>query len=269
MSDEVLEANIDHLVMISGKSSTGKSASLMGLAFDEDRKPFPKEKQKKVLYLCTEAGKKLPFPNHFTTVNIIDPEQVVDAFEQLQEKLEEEPDAYSNVIIDSQTFLMDQYETQYVIYAENTMAGWSEFQQYWKRLVQEHVARCPIPVIFTAHTADQLNKDEGVMECKIPVKGALKDKGIEAYFSCVISTKKVAIKDLKKYKSPLLNITKKEEELGFKYCFQTQPTAKTKNERIRSPMFMWADGDNPKGIDETFIDNNIDHVLKRLNEFYG
>lgn len=268
MSEE-LEANIDHLVMISGKSSTGKSASLMGLAFDEKRKPRPAEEQKKVLYLCTEAGKKLPFPNKFTTVNVIDPEQVIDAFEQLQDKLEDEPDAFSYVIIDSQTFLMDQYETQYVVYAENTMQGWSDFAQYWKRLIQEHVARCPIPVVFTAHTSDIMNKEEAVMECKIPVKGALKDKGIEAYFSCVISTKKVAIKDLKKYKSPLLNITKKEEELGFKYCFQTMVTAKTKNERIRSPMFMWADGDNPEGIDETFIDNNIQHVFKRLAEFYG
>jgi hypothetical protein len=44
----------DNLVLIVGKSSHGKSASLMGLKNPEG-----------VMYLNCEAGKKLPFPAKF------------------------------------------------------------------------------------------------------------------------------------------------------------------------------------------------------------
>lgn len=101
-----------------------------------------------------------------------------------------------------------------------------------------------------------------MLETAVPVKGALKNQGIEAYFSCVISTKKVPLKKLADYKNDMLTITPEEESLGFKYVFQTRLTKDTVNERIRSPRFMW-------DVSETFIDNNIELVLKRLEEFYG
>ena len=44
----------DHLVMVCGKSTTGKSASLMGLTNPEG-----------VMYLNCESGKRLPFPAKF------------------------------------------------------------------------------------------------------------------------------------------------------------------------------------------------------------
>lgn len=248
----------DHLVMISGKSASGKSASLMGLAFDSDMNPRPEKFQQGVLYLCTEAGKKLPFPNKFLSLNITDPiEHIEEAFDYAKEN----EDDIHTIVIDSQTFLMDQYESQYVLGTANTMQAWGEFAQFFKVLMQQRVAEASQKVIFTAHTLDLLNESEGVIETKIPVKGSLKNQGIEAYFSCVISTKKVPLKKLAKYENKLLTITPEEEAVGFKYVFQTLLTKETCNERIRSPRFMWT-------VEETFIDNNIQLVLDRLDEFY-
>jgi hypothetical protein len=95
----------DHLVLISGKSSTGKSASLMGI-----------NKPEGVMYLNCENNKKLPFKSKFKEFNITDPLQVYEAFEHA----ETNPDVHT-IIVDSLTYLMDMYETVYVLNSTNTM----------------------------------------------------------------------------------------------------------------------------------------------------
>ena len=100
------------------------------------------------------------------------------------------------------------------------------------------------------------------METKVPVKGSVANVGIESFFSTVISTKKMSVAKLHEYNNPYLNITEEEEAVGFKYVYQTRLTKDTVNERIRSPLQMWS-------TDETFIDNNIQHVLDRLHEYYA
>lgn len=127
--------------------------------------------------------------------------------------------------------------------------------------MQDKVAKSTKKVIFIAHTLDTHNETEMVMETKVPVKGALKNNGLESYFSLVIASKKVPLKTLKDYGSDLLTITPEEEALGFKYVFQTKITKDTVNERLRGPMGMFSNK-------ETFIDNNIQLVLDRLDEFY-
>ena len=67
--------------------------------------------------------------------------------------------------------------------------------------------------------------------------------------------------DLEKYKNPLLNITARDERLGYKHVFQTQPTKETVNSRIGAPMAMWEEN-------ETFIDNNAQFLLDRLRQYY-
>lgn len=236
----------DFLVLIMGKSASGKSASLRNL-----RKP------EGVVYLNCESSKKLPFPNKFQKFTITDPYQVLEAFDAVAAgKLK-----CHTIIIDSLTFLLDQYESVHVLGSANTMAAWGNFQQYFKSLMQEKVAASGINVIFTAHTLDTLNESEMVMETKIPVKGALKNNGIEAYFSCAVASKKVTIKKLEPYKSKLLNITPDEERDGFKYVFQTRLTKDTVNERIRSPMAMFK-------TEETYIDNDVQILLDHLHSYY-
>jgi hypothetical protein len=116
---------------------------------------------------------------------------------------------------------------------------------------------------MTAHVLDTL--DEKAMEVKtsVPIKGALKNNGIEAYFSTVVYCKRKSVKDLEPYtkNNPLLNITDEEARLGFKHVYQTRVTKQTIGERIRSPLEMFSNT-------ETFMDNDAQILLDRLAEFY-
>lgn len=235
----------DNLILLGGKSAAGKSASLMGLRNPEG-----------VMYLNCEAGKKLPFKSNFKQFTITDPLQVNEAFDRA-----EEMDDVHTIVVDSLTYLMDMYESVYVLNSTNTMQAWGQFAQYFKVLMQHHVAKSTKNVIFIAHTLDTLNESESIMETKVPVKGSLKNNGIESYFSIVLASKKVPLKTLKDYNSDLLIITPEEQALGFKYVFQTKLTKDTVNERLRGPLGLFS-------TSETFTDNNMQMILDRLHEYY-
>ena len=242
MSEEVN----DQLILIGGYSGTGKSASLRNI-----------KNQEKWLYLNTEAGKRLPFRNQFQTHRITDPYQVHEAFDYGTNN-----SAVDGIIVDSLTFLMDMFESQYVLTAANTMKAWSDYNQYFKELMQGKVVLFGKPTIFIAHLKDEL--DEKAMEMKtfVPVKGALKNNGIEAYFSTVVSAKKMALKELDKVTNKLLHISDEEKEVGYKHVFQTRITKNTTGERIRSPMGMFSP-------EQTYIDNDAQLLLDHLDGFYN
>lgn len=235
----------DKLVLIGGKSAAGKSASLMGL-----------QNPTGVMYLNCESGKKLPFRSQFQEYTITDPFQIYEAFDIAEQR----PEVHT-IVIDTLTYLLEMYESLYVVGSADGRKAWGDFAQYMKNLMQQKVAASTKNVIFLAHTSDQVNESEMVMETKVPVKGALKNNGIESYFSCVIAAKKMKLKDLEKYQSDLLTITPEDEALGYKYVFQTRLTKETVNERLRGPMGLW-------DTKETFIDNSAQAVLDRLNEYY-
>nr|DAV70388.1 MAG TPA: AAA domain protein [Caudoviricetes sp.] len=236
---------IKDLVLIAGTSSSGKSSSLMNLPDHSG-----------VMYLNCESGKRLPFPNKFDRYVITDPMQVYEAFDEAENM----PHIHT-IVVDSLTFLMDMFESMYVIGSSNTMQGWANYNQYFKNLMQDKVAKSSKRVIFTAHTLATLNENEMVVETKVPVKGALKNQGIEAYFTCIVYAKRVPLKLLKNYENELLVVTEEEEMLGFKHVFQTCITKDTVHERIRSPRFMWK-------TNESFIDNDVMKLFKRIDEFY-
>jgi len=236
----------DHLVLICGTSGSGKSASLRNI-------PKPEG----VVYLNCESGKRLPFPAKFKSLVITDPQTVFQAFIEAEKR----PDIHT-IIVDSLTFLMDMYESIYVLRAKDTMKGWQNYQQFFKELMQEYVAKSTKNVIFTAHVLDILNDSEMVMETKVPVKGALKNNGLEAYFSTIVTARKINLVELENYKNPHLVITPEDELLGYKYVFQTKITKDTVHHRIRSSMGMWA-------INETFINNDATILLDRLRTYYA
>lgn len=238
----------DQLVLISGESSTGKSMSLAGMTPQEG-----------VLYLNCEAGKKLPFKNRFVSHTITDPYQVFEAFEYTRGK---GAGMFHSISIDTLTFLMDMYESVHVLPATNTMKAWGNYNQYFKELMQQYVASSDLNVIFTGHTLSKLNEQTGIIETSVPVKGALKNQGIEAYFSTVVSTKKVPLRILEGYKNDLLNITEDDEILGYKHVFQTRLTKETVGERIRSPMGLFT-------REQTFIDNDAQALLNHLKQYYA
>jgi hypothetical protein len=236
----------DHVVMICGKSATGKSASLSTI-----------ENPEGVMYLNCEAGKRLPFKTKFKQFVITDPLQVNEAFDAA-----ETMPGIHTIVVDSLTYLLDMYESVYVLPSANGMQAWGQFAQYYKALMQQYVAKSTKRVVFIAHTSDTLNESEMLMETKVPVKGSLKNNGIESYFTVIVSSKKVQLKTLKDYGSELLNITPEEESLGFKYVYQTKLTKETVNERMRGPMGLFSNK-------ETFIDNNVQSLLNKLEEYYA
>jgi hypothetical protein len=235
----------DNLVLISGASGTGKSTSLMGLKDPEG-----------VMYLNCESNKKLPFRSKFKEYTVIDPMQVFEAFEAAEGLSD-----IHTIVIDTLTYLMDMYESIYVLPSSNTMKMWGEYAQYFKKLMQYYVAKSSKNVIILAHTKQIMNESEMVLETKVPVKGSLNNQGIESYFSVVISTKKMTLNKLNEYKNDLLHITEDDEILGYKHVLQTRLTKDTVNERIRGPIGLW-------DREETFIDNNAQLVLDRLHQYY-
>lgn len=243
------EAMNDHMAMIVGESASGKSASLINIP-----------NQEQWLYLNCEAGKRLPFKNSFDAKRITNPYQVEEAAQYMKEN----PDKYpGGLIIDTATFLMDMLETQYVITATNTQQAWGEYAQFWKRLMQEKIAALDVPVLILAHARREFNEPEGRYDVSVPIKGSLKNNGLESYFSTVVAAKRMPLKDLEPYRegNELLTITPEDEAVGVKHTFQTKITKATVGERIRSPMGMWSQS-------ETFIDNDANLLIERLKGFY-
>ncbi len=240
----------DQLVLVVGYSGTGKSASLRNL-----------RNQERWLYLNTEAGKRLPFKSNFMNkgFRITEPYQVFEAFDHATNNISADVDG---LVIDSLTFLMDMFESQYVLNATNTMKAWSDYQQFFKQLMQEKVTLFCKPTIIIAHVKDDLDEKAMEMKVSVPVKGALKNNGVEAYFSTVVAAKKMQLTELEKYQNDLLTITDEDQLLGYKHVFQTRPTKQTTGERIRSPMGMFT-------RDQTYIDNDAQLLLDHLTDFYG
>jgi len=234
------------LVLISGKSATGKSASLKDV-----------KNPKGIWYANCENNKALPFKSKFKEFTISDPLQIYELFTEA----EKHTDVHT-IVVDSATYMMDLFESVHVINSNNTMKSWGEYAQFFKNLMGQYVAKSTKHILFTAHTMDILNETEMAIETMVKVKGSLMNNGIESFFSTVISSKKVTLKLLEPYESKLLNITEEEKMLGYKYVFQTRLTKETINERIRAPMGMWE-------INETYIDNNVQLVLDRLDTYYA
>jgi hypothetical protein len=243
----VSETN-DQLVLVAGYSGTGKSASLRNLRDQGDW-----------LYLNCEAGKRLPFKNKFRDGGhrISDPYQIYEAFDYATK----DDNTVQGIIVDSLTFLMDMYESQYVLTSSKTMQAWGEFAQFFKVLMQQKVVLFGKPVIMIAHLADTLDEKAMEMKTSVPIKGSLKNNGVEAYFSTVVAAKKMTLKDLEPFQSKLLSYTEEEKLLGFKYVFQTRITKTSVGERIRAPMGLF----DPS---ETFIDNDVQVLLDHLKRFY-
>lgn len=241
-----------NLVLVSGVSGTGKSMSLRNIKDPEG-----------VLYLNCESNKALPFQasTKFMTRTINDPYKVYDYIEQVAAR----PDKCHTIAIDTITFLMNMYESMYIVGSSNTQQGWGNYSQYFQNLMQQYLSKVPQRVVLFGHTAEMIDNDK-VSHVAVKVKGSLMNNGVEAFFSNVISTKKMSLKKLEAYKenNPSLTFTPKEEMLGFKHVFQTQLTKDTINERIRCPEEppLWT-------IPETFINNDLELVFQRLSAYYA
>lgn len=236
----------DHLILISGKTCSGKSASLMTLRNPE-----------RVAYLNCEGGKRLPFASKFKQATVTNTDEVTTAIAELSSN-----DNIDVIIIDSLSFLMQMYEITRIRVSDDSRTEWGEYAAYFINLMHQLVAKSPKVIIFTSHVDDKYNEADMCVETKAVIKGGVGKLGVEAYFSCVVMAKRMDIDVLKKYENDYLHITEEDELVGYKNVFQTRHTKSTINERIRHPIGMWS-------INETFIDNNVQYVMDRLKQFYG
>lgn len=236
-----------NILLIMGKPNTGKSTSLMNLP-----------NQERMVYLNTDL-KELPFKNKFLkNVHVSDP---LDVLAYIQE-IESNPNV-DGAVLDTLTFLMSMYETQYVLNAANIQKAWGEYGTFYRSLIHA-IKSGTKDYIILAHEDSFLNEQTMQMESKVPIKGSVGKTGVEADFTTILSTKQLPIKKLQdpKLQNDLLHISEEEMEDGVKYVFCTRVTKETVGEKMRSAMGLWK-------RNELYIDNDVSQVLKRLREYYN
>jgi hypothetical protein len=236
-------------ILLAGESGAGKTASLRNMRGQEG-----------VLYINCEGGKPLPFKNKFKRITIDDPEEIFDLYDQVIAN----PGRYHTIVIDTISFMMDRFESVHVIGSANTMGQWSAYAQFFKKLMYDYVAKFEGYSVMLGHIDAVLDENTGKYSYTVPVKGALKKNGLEAYFTTVIGAKKATIKEIEKDAVPgdLLTISDRDRNMGYKHVFQTKTTRATVGDRLRSPFGLFTD-------DETFIENDVQLIIDRLVEFYA
>ena len=161
--------------------------------------------------------------------------------------------------------MMDMYERIHVTNSANTQSAWGRYGQFFPRLMDAIAKVEDVFFIMLGHLDAFYDEDEQMTKYKVPVKGALAKKGLEAYFTTVLYVKRMRVKDIEKAipdGNSLLKITSKEQTKGYKHVFLTDADKTTIGGRIRSPLGMWED-------EELYVDNNVEHPLRKLIEYYS
>jgi len=236
-----------NVVLIMGKPNTGKSASLRNLP------------QESMVYLNADL-KEIPFRDRFLmNAEISDANDAVGFIQQIEAE-----ESATGAILDTMTFLMQMYERQYVAPFAGTKTGqsaWGAYGDFYRNLIHTIKSGTKNYAIL-AHEDESLNEQAMQMECRVPIKGAVGKVGVEADFTTILRSMQVPITRLKDYENDLLTITDEEREDGVKYVFQTRITKETAGSKMRSAMGLW-------NRNELFIDNDVNLVFRRLNEFYN
>ncbi len=233
------------IVAVVGLAGNGKSASLEHIP-----------NQKEWLYLNCETNKPLPFVHNFN-------EKVVTTPSKLKQliKAGATNDKCKGIIIDTLTSAFDMQEMHGKKTAEDGYKAWDMYRDYVLDIFQNGVANCNKPIIFLCHV--EMTKDiKGRSKLAISVKGSVANRGIESFFTNIVYADYVELDDLEEYKNDMLNITEDEKIDDGKYVFQTRKTAMGVGLNIRQTRNLWT-------RDETFIDNNIMHVINKLKNLYG
>lgn len=206
--------------------------------------------------------KDLPFAEakHFKKLEegLQDPMDVFEVFEQVEQR-----DDIHTVVVDSIDFLMEMYESQYVLTAKDSRSEWSNYQQFFKKIMQEVIQRSKKNWIIIGHQAQEQISD---MEYRyyVPIKGALAKTGVAAYYTVVVYARRVKLKDIEKteVEPSVLTITERDKRLGYKHVFQVEVTKEYASSEIRSPIGMWKDN-------VIYMDNDVQKLLDYLDTYYG
>lgn len=230
-----------YMVMVCGKSGTGKTMTLRNL-----------KNQAGVWYLNCEGDEELPFDNDFKHFKITDPDQVLKGLAMAEEK-----EHVHTIVLDSMTFFCNMFVNKRVLTSSNTMAEWGVYARWIEDFMVDKLAKCTKNVIIMAHTVDVVNPDQ-TMETKVELPGKqLNIRGFEAFFNMIIGTQKMTLDDLEDYSNDHLNIDEWEEQTGYKHVIQTFSSAKSTTDRLRGKYRMWKPS-------ELYIDNDIQIVIDKM-----
>lgn len=235
------------VALICGFPAQGKSTSIRNMD--------------NVLHInCEGSAKELTFSikgkKAFKTVTIEHPDQLIEAFEYAEIHNE-----YETIIVDGLNFLMDMYETQNVYTSSDTRSAWQDYGQFLKDLMQSVVAKSSKNVIFLSHVDMIIDERTKTKVYAVPIKGALKKSGIEAFFSTILFATVKTLEDLEDISNDLLTFTDEEKKDGFKYVFQTRLTKNDVGLNVRSPIGLF-------DRSELYIDSDTKKVIERLQEYY-
>ena len=239
----MLETGNKNIVLVVGKPTSGKTASLRNM-------PNPD----KIAYLNTDM-KEVSFNSNMQELSISDPMDIFQAIEEI------ESNPLEMGVLDTVSFLMDQFEQQYVLTSANTQKAWGDYASFYKKVIHALKAGTKDYVVM-AHVRDILNESEMVLESKVPIKGSVGHTGIEADFSIILGSKRVNLKTLKGMENELLTINEEEMEDGFKYVFQTRIDKDSLGEKMRSPIGLF-------NRNEKYIDNDLNKVFQRIHKYYS
>jgi hypothetical protein len=234
----------NHVVLIMGKPNSGKSTSLRTLT-NQDR----------YVYLNTDL-KAIPFKHEFNAVNVSDPLDILGFIEEIESNAD-----IDGVVLDTLTFLMDQFEQQYVVTSSNTQKMWGEFASFYKKLIHT-IKKGSKDYAILAHAKDVMNESEMILETKVPIKGSVGATGAEADFTTILGAKAIPIKEAMKWENDLLTISDEEKEDGIKFVFQTRIDKDSVGHKYRSQMGLWK-------RNEKYINNDLQAVFNRLHDYYS
>ncbi len=139
--------------------------------------------------------------------------------------------------------------------------SWGDYASFYKKLIHKIKGGNKNYAII-AHAKDVMNESEMVLENKVPIKGSVGATGMEADFSTILGTKAISVKEALKWNNDLLTISDNEKEDGVKYVFQTRIDKDTLGHKYRSQLGLWK-------REEKYINNDLNLVFNRLNEYYS
>ena len=213
----------NNIVLIYGSSGSGKSSSLRHLDFDST-------------VLINIEGKMLPIrgaskmrqevPKNLTEVKVAIKKAVDD-------------DSVKTIIFDSLTMFGDN-----ILYPElvrdvpDSRSGWLDYRDAISGML-EYCKKSGKSFVFIALASDVLNEKEAVLKTVPAIQGSMKNS-LSSHFTVVLKT----------------NVLVEDGEL--RYVFQTNKTAKDKDNEAKSPFGLF---------DELYIDNDVAKVIEAINEY--
>jgi hypothetical protein len=239
----------NNIVLIVGKPSTGKSTSARCM-----------DNPSGIVNLNCDM-KRTPFKNKYALdIDINDPEELINGSNILAQC--EGEDTVHTILLDTITYLMRSYKTMYIDEAHDGRAAWGNYQKYYNKLIHA-IKTGNKNYVIMAHIADSYNDKEMVTESNVVLQGAVGRLGMEGDFTTIVeAVSKPVTKKLLDMQHDLFQITEREQLDGIKYMFVTRRVKEHPTTKARSASDLWKD-------EEVYIDNNIQFLVNRINDYYG